>query len=197
MSTDDPALVAVGRIGKAHGLRGEVSVQAWTDDPEDRFSPGSVLRTDSRPDGAATEPGPGGPTLTVETARVHAGRWLLGFAGVADRTAAEALRGTRLLLPATARPAIEDPDEFYDSDLVGLRAETPAGAVLGTVTDVVHGPVGDYLVIVLSGPPIAAPHQVSGTPREHLVPFVAQLVPRVDPPAGVVVIDAPDGLFDL
>src|SRR5215211_1996775 len=100
------ALVVVGRIGKPHGLRGEVFVEPWTDDPQDRFAPGSVL---------TAEPASAGP-LTVETARWHAGdKLVLRFEGVPDRTAVEALRGVRLLLAASERPPLEDPDDFYDT----------------------------------------------------------------------------------
>jgi 16S rRNA processing protein RimM len=166
------ALVTVGRIGKAHGLRGEVSVEPWTDDPEERFRVGVRFTIAA------------GPALTVAHARAHSGRWVIGFVGVEDRTAAEALRGTELLLPASARPAIEDPDEFYDSDLIGLAARTVGGAALGPVTDVVHGPGGDYLVLTIEG-------------TERLVPFVAGIVPNVDLAAGVAEIDPPEGLFDL
>ncbi len=176
-------LVAVGRIGKAHGLRGEVGVEAWTDDPEERFAPGVVLSTAR--EGVRTTPG---APLRVISSRQHAGRWLVAFEGVFDRTGAEALRGTRLLLPASARPVIDDPDEFYDTDLVGLVARTEDGTVLGTVSDVVHGPAGDYLVVDVP---------VDGSTREQLVPFVSQIVPTVDLAGGEVVIDAPDGLFEL
>jgi 16S rRNA processing protein RimM len=179
----DEVLVTVGRIAKAHGLKGEVSVEAWTDDPDDRFQVGTVFTTE-----AAADPSAGGQplpaTLTVASARVHSGRWLLSFDEVADRTAVETLRGTRLLLEARARRVLDDPDDFYDSDLTALQAHTPAGEVIGPVTDVVHGPAGDYIVIVIEG-------------REHLVPFVAALVPRVDITGGYLVVDAPDGLFDL
>jgi 16S rRNA processing protein RimM len=123
-------------------------------------------------------------TLTVASARVHSGRWLLTFEEVADRTAVETLRGTRLLLEVRARRILDDPDDFYDSDLTTLQARTPAGDAIGPVTDVVHGPAGDYLVIVIDG-------------REHLVPFVAALVPTVDVGGGYLVVDAPEGLFDL
>jgi 16S rRNA processing protein RimM len=182
---DDPAeapieYVAIGRIGRAHGLRGEVSVESWTDDPRDRFSPGIRFRTEG---GEPAE-------LTVLGAKLHGGRWLVAFEGIEDRNASEAVRGLRLMMPAHDRPAIEDPDEFYDTDLVGLIAVTPAGVAMGTTTDVVHGAAGDFLVLLVPA--------AGGVPeREHLVPFVAAIVPSVDIVAGLVVIDAPDGLLDL
>ncbi len=175
--TDPPAagdLLACGRIGKPHGVRGEVTVEAWTDDPAGRFAAGAVLRTD--PAGA-------GP-LTVGTAREHGGRWVIGFDGVTDRTAAEALRGTVLQIAAAERPAIEDPDEFYDTELAGLTVRTVTGHRVGIVTEVVHGPAGDSLA-------------VQATDREHLIPFVSAIVPTVDVAGGVIEIDPPDGLLDL
>ena len=152
-SASDAELVAVGRVGKAHGLRGEVAVEAWSDDPGRRFAAGVVLHARTT-----------GTDFAVESARLHGERWLVRFAGVEDRNAAEALRGTVLVMPARERPPIEDPDEFYDSDLVGLHARDLAGA------DAV---------------------------REHLVPFVAAIVVAVDIAAGVLTVDAPEGLFDL
>lgn len=185
MRADPGELVAVGRIGRAHGLRGEVSVIPWTDTPEERFVVGVEL-TVGNGQGRVL---PDAPPLVIETARVHSGRWLLGFLEVVDRNGAESLHGRTLMLPAVARPAIADPDEFYDSDLVGLTARTADGADLGRVTDVVHGPVGDYLVLSIAA--------ADGSAREHLVPFVAAIVPDVDVAGGTVTVDPPEGLFDL
>ena len=186
VSPEPVSLVGVGRIGRAHGLRGEVSVIPWTDTPEERFVVGAELTVGSG-QGVVRA---GAPPLTIETARVHSGRWLLGFTGVTDRNAAEALQGRTLLLPTIARPAITDPDEFYDSDLTGLLARTSEGAALGPITDVVHGPAGDYLVV-------AVPAAGDGPPREHLVPFVSEIVPFVDVAGGTITINPPEGLFDL
>jgi 16S rRNA processing protein RimM len=184
--TEASVLVGVGRIGRAHGLRGEVSVIPWTDTPAERFVVGVELTVGSG-QGVVL---PGAAPLTIETARVHSGRWLLSFVGVADRNGAEALKGRTLLLPAIARPAITDPDEFYDSDLTGLLARTSAGLELGPITDVVHGPAGDYLVV-------AVPSPGEGPPREQLVPFVSEIVPIVDVPGGTITVNPPEGLFDL
>ena len=102
--------VVIGRIGKAHGIRGEVTVEVRTDDPDGRFAVDAVLMTD-RADR---------PLLTVERARPHHGRLLVQFAGVPDRNAAELLRGILLSVDADSDPDIDDPDEFYDHQLVGL-----------------------------------------------------------------------------
>ena len=170
----DFQVVAVGRVGKAHGIRGDAFVEPWTDAPDERFSPGSRL---------STEPADRGP-LTVESARQHSGKLVVHFAGVDDRNAIEALRGTVLLVPASARPPIEDPDEFYDTDLIGLNVRTVNGQALGPVTDVLHSPAGSLLAIDVAG-------------REVLVPFRTEFVPTVDLAAGIAEVDPPDGLLEL
>lgn len=166
-------LVAIGRVGPPRGVRGDVFVEPWTDDPDTRFAAGTTLRT-SPTDGE----------LTVESSSTAGGKLVVHFAGVDDRDAAQALRGTQLLIPARERAPIEDPDEYYASDLVGLAAVDPSGAPLGPVLDVVDIAGADYLVLQLDG-------------QERLVPFVAAIVPEVDLEAGRVVVDAPEGLFDL
>ncbi|MEO7261373.1 MAG: ribosome maturation factor RimM [Jatrophihabitantaceae bacterium] len=170
----DGEVVAVGRVGKAHGIRGDAFVEPWTDAPDERFHPGVRL---------STEPAERGP-LTVESAREHSGKLVVHFAGVDDRNGIEALRGTVLLVPASARPPIEDPDEFYDTDLIGLNVRTVAGQALGPVTDVLHSPAGSLLAIDVAG-------------REVLVPFRIEFVPRVDLAAGIAEVDPPDGLLEL
>lgn len=166
--------VVVGRIGKPHGIRGEVSVDVRTDEPERRFTDGAVLEG-RPPRGSTREPGP----LTVSGTRWHQGRMLATFEEIGDRTEAEAFRGTVLHLRIDAQEAPEDPDEFYDHQLVGLRVHDVDGTELGTVERLVHG-AQDLLVI----------HTPDG--REALVPFVKALVPEVDVDGGrVVVADRP------
>jgi 16S rRNA processing protein RimM len=167
--------LVVGRIGRPHGVRGELTVEVRTDDPEARFAPGAVLRT---------EPAERGP-LTVAEARPRSGGLVVAFAGVADREAADTLRGTVLVVDAASLPPLADDDEFYDHQLVGLVAVDPSGARLGTVADVVHSPASDLLAV----------RGADG--REHLVPFVRDIVPTVDVPGGRVVVDPPEGLLDL
>ena len=166
--------MVVGRIGPARGVRGDVFVEPWTDVPEERFAPGAVLRTD---------PAEAGP-LTVESSSTAGGKLVVRFADVAGRVAAEALRGVRLVIAADSRPALDDPDEFYDTDLVGLSAVTVDGLELGSVGDVLHTAGATYLVLNAEG-------------RERLVPFVRAIVATVDLSAGRVVIDPPEGLLDL
>jgi 16S rRNA processing protein RimM len=167
--------LVVGRVGKPHGVRGEVTVEVRTDDPATRFAPGSSLRTD---------PPARGP-LTVVGVHPRSGGLVIAFEGVESREGAEALRGTVLVVDSDSLPEIDEPDEWYDHQLVGLAAVDPAGAALGTVTDVVHSPAADLLVVRDAGE------------REHLVPFIREMVPAVDVPGGRVVVDAPEGLFDL
>ncbi len=161
----------VGRIGRPHGLHGEVAVQVRTDFPDQRFVVGAQLSGDA------------GRTLTVETVRPHSGALLIRFAGVADRDAAARLSGLVLTADVTARPELDDPDEFYDHQLEGLAAVGPDGAVLGTVREVVHAPASDLLVLETDH-------------GEALVPFVREIVPQVDLAGGRVVLDPPPGLFD-
>jgi len=130
VADDLDEFVAVGRVGPARGVRGDVFVEPWTDVPAERFAVGAVLRT---------EPAAAGP-LTVETSSLAGGKLVVRFAGVDDRAGAEALRGVQLLFPAGERPALDDPDEFYDTDLIGLAARSPDGAELGRIGDVAaHG----------------------------------------------------------
>ena len=172
--------VVIARIGKPHGLRGEVTVQLHTDEPERRLGVGTVLDTE-----AAT--GSGVPrALTVRSTRVHRGIWLVGFEEVPDRTGAEGLRGTRLVLDVDVAPvADDDEDAFTEDELAGLTAVDPAGAELGEVTGLEIGAAQDRLVLRLTDG------------REVLVPFVAAIVPEVDVEGGRVVVDAPAGLLDL
>lgn len=169
--------VVVGRIGKPHGLRGEVTVYVLTDEPARRFAVGTVL---------LAEPPPGSATrldsLTVEATRWHQEVLLVTFAEIPDRNAAEAARGIVLHARISAEESPEDPEEFYDHQLVGLAAYDVTGSPLGQVTAVVHGAAQDLLTV--------------RTPdgRDALVPFVAALVPEVDVAGGRLVIADRPGL---
>jgi 16S rRNA processing protein RimM len=169
--------VVVARIGKAHGLRGEVTVQVRTDAPVERFVPGA---------GFGTEPAPGRPSpgsLVLRSVRDHNGVLLLGFEGIADRTAAESLRG--VTLTADAAEAVAEQDAWYEADLVGLAVLTTDGSRVGEVAALEQRPAQDLLVIALAD---------GGHAR---VPFVRDLVPVVDVDGGRVVIDPPPGLLEL
>jgi 16S rRNA processing protein RimM len=129
----------------------------------------------------ATEPASAGP-LTVSAKRWHRGLLLLRFDGVTDRNAAEALRDTLLVIDSADIPPPDDPDEFYDHQLIGLSVATVEGKDVGEVTDVLHHGQ-DLLVVRHEG-------------REVFVPFVKALVPEVDLAAGRLVIDPPPGLLN-
>jgi 16S rRNA processing protein RimM len=195
--------LAVGRIGRPHGIGGEVHIDVHTDDPGQRLAAGAVL---------ATEPPDRGP-LTVAAARWHSGRLLVGFAEVTDRTAAEVLRGTWLVIDSADVPVPEDPDEFHDAQLIGLAVRTPDGKQVGTVADVLHH--GQDLLVVrgrdasasagsrgtagaasASGAAGAASASGAADAGEVLVPFVAAIVPEVDVRAGHLIIDPPAGLLE-
>jgi 16S rRNA processing protein RimM len=168
-------VVVIGRIAKAHGIRGELAVDVRTDSPEVRFKIGAAILTKLR-DGSERE-------LTIAAAREHSGRLLVRFEEVPTRDVAETLRGALLLADTDTLPPTEDPDEFYDHELAGLRAELADGSVVGKVVEVVHSPAGELLELDVDG-------------REVLVPFVRAIVPTVDVAGGRVVLDPPEGLLD-
>jgi 16S rRNA processing protein RimM len=171
--------VVVGRIGRPHGVRGLVTVEVRTDDPDLRFEPGSVLVTDP------PERGP----LTVVDKRWHSGTLLLQLAGpdgevFGTREALESVRNTLLLVPVSDLPELADPDSYYDHELIGLAARLPDGSPLGEVAAVRHE--GVELLVV---------RRDDG--GELLVPFVRAIVPTVDVAGGHVVVDPPEGLLEL
>lgn len=184
----------VGHIGKAHGIRGEVIVHVRTDEPEARFVPGAVFTTQA-PTGRYGAPAPGGERpagayavpdqLTLESLRWHQGNIIAVFDGVYDRAIAEALRSTLLTVDSASVALPDDPDEFLDHQLIGLRVESVEGETLGDVGGIDHAPSSDLIVLRKTG---------GGT---ALIPFVTAIVPQVDLPGGRVVVDLPEGLLDL
>lgn len=166
--------VVVARVGRPHGIKGEVSVEVRTDDPDGRLAPGTVLRT---------EPAAAGP-LTIVTGRVHSGRLLLTFEGCTSRSGAERLRNVLLVADVDPDERPEDPDEYFDRHLVGLRVETLDGDPVGELAEMLHLPGQDVLVV----------RRNDGS--ESLVPFIAQFVPEVDLEGGRIVVDPPEGLLD-
>ncbi len=169
--------VVVGRIGKPHGLRGEVTIDVRTDEPDRRFADGVVLA--ARPPAGSASPL---RAVTVESTRWHQQVLLARFAEIGDRNSAEAARGIVLHATLTPGESPEDPEEFYDHQLVGLAAYDEGGERLGELTAVTHGAAQDLLTI--------------RTPdgRDTLVPFVVALVPEVDVAGGRIVIADRPGL---
>ncbi|MDV3127226.1 ribosome maturation factor RimM [Mycobacterium sp. 21AC1] len=170
--------LVIGRVVKAHGVTGEIAVDVRTDDPDARFVPGLALR--GRAKGGAERP------FTIESVREHGGRLLMRLVGVADRNAADALRGTLFVVDTAELPAIDDPDEFYDHELEGLRVVTGDGAAVGTVAEVLHTAAGELLAV-----------NAEGDGRELLIPFVSAIVTSVSRADATIVIDPPDGLLEL
>jgi 16S rRNA processing protein RimM len=165
-------LLVVGRIGRAHGLRGEVTIEVRTDKPELRFADGSVLVTD---------PESVGP-LKVIHAKNHSGRILIAFEGIYDRNGAEQVRNTLLLADIDPTESSDD-DEYYDFQLIGSSVSLIDGTDVGEVTDVIHLPAQDLLAFRYQE-------------REILIPFIHQFVPKVDIKSKQIVITPPPGLID-
>jgi 16S rRNA processing protein RimM len=170
--------LTVGRVVKAHGIGGEVVVEIRTDDPAARFAPGNTLRA-KRPRGGGEE-----ASYVVADAREHGARLLVRLAGVDDRDAADALRGSLFVVDSDDLPAIDEPDTYYDHQLEGLRVRTATGQDVGVVAEVLHTAGGELLAV----------RRDSG---EVLVPFVGAIVVSVSLQDRVVEIDPPEGLLDL
>ncbi|MEV0529130.1 ribosome maturation factor RimM [Streptomyces sp. NPDC050439] len=166
--------LVVARIGRAHGIKGEVTVEVRTDEPELRLGPGAVL---------ATDPASTGP-LTIETGRVHSGRLLLRFEGVRDRTGAEALRNTLLIAEIDPEELPEDEDEYYDHQLMDLDVVTKEGLEVGRITEISHLPSQDLFIV----------ERPDGS--EVMIPFVESIVTEIDLEEQRAIIDPPPGLID-
>jgi len=151
--TREPTVV-VGKVTKPHGVRGEVAVEVRSDNP-DRFAPGAVVFTGD------------GRALTIERAHAHGRRTLVRFAGVGDRTAAEALAGSLLEVPESWLPALGDA-EYWPFQLEGCAVVTESGRSLGAVTEVIPNPANDLWVAV----------DEAGT--ETLVPAIRDVIVEVD-----------------
>jgi 16S rRNA processing protein RimM len=177
--------IVVGRVGRPHGIRGEVVIGVRTDEPDLRFAVGATLDARSSPDDDVPGGDRAGQPLRVASARWHSGQLLVAFAGITDRTAAAGLTGSWLSVDSSQLPETGDPDEFRDHELIGLAVRTRAGDPVGVIIDVLH--YGQDLLVV---------RRVDGPGEECLVPFVKAIVPEVDVRAGVVVIDPPPGLLD-
>ncbi len=165
-------LLVVARIGRAHGVNGEATIEVRTDLPEERFIVGSVL---------VTEPSTFGP-LTISSVRNHNGTLLLGFKEVKDRTAVEKLRDVLLLADVDISEG-GDEDNFHIQELLGCRVVTDAGIEVGIMTDLVQLPGQDLLAVNHNG-------------REILIPFVLEIVPEIDVENKVITITPPEGLLD-
>jgi 16S rRNA processing protein RimM len=174
--------LTVGRVVKAHGIGGEVVVEIRTDDPAARFAPGNALR--AKPSRGRRDLEGQERNYVVESAREHGGRLLVRLAGVDDRDAADALRGSLFVVDSDDLPPIDEPDTYYDHQLEGLRVRTTTGEDVGVVAEVLHTAAGELLAV----------RRESG---EVLVPFVGAIVTSVSLDDRIVEIDPPEGLLDL
>lgn len=222
--SDDPQqldLLRVCRIGRAQGLKGEVTVRLYTDEPDYRFAPGSVLYNRD----ASQE-------YVVERSRTFKDRWIIKFEDIDDRDASEALNGLELYGEADDPELMLEEDAWYPRDLVGLEARmaegnglgVQAGLVIGKVVDVIDGAqsllkirlADAYLASLTAPPSLTAPASNGESPEpsdlsskgskdeqagdDHvektaLVPFVEQLVPDIDLGEGYLTLDPPGGLI--
>lgn len=163
--------VIVGKVGRAHGIRGDVFIDVTTDEPKRRFATGAQLRLDD------------GTQLEVASVRKHGGRLLVAFTGLHDRTAVEQLTGRQLFADVPSDEQPSGRNEYFDRQLVGLDVRSAAGAPSGTIVGVLHMPAQDLLVIDVDG-------------EERLVPFVEALVPTVNLGEGFVQLADVGGLLE-
>jgi 16S rRNA processing protein RimM len=171
-----PQQLRVGRLTKAHGLKGAIKLELYTDDPERRFVPGAEFSLQV-PESSPWH----GRHLTIRELRWYNGHPVGFFEGVDDRTAAESLVKAILWVDQPADEEAE-PDAWYDHQLVGL-AVIRDGEKVGEVVHVDHLPAQDLLVVKSGG-------------REVMVPFVSAIVPEVDVVAGTLTVTPPAGLFE-
>jgi len=164
--------LVIGRIGRAHGVRGDLFVEPMTDEPDHRYADGTVLMTSND------------TTLTVATSKWHSGRFVVHFAGFDDRNAAETLRGLTLSIEVDPSQSPQDPDEYYDHQLIGLNVVLEDGTHVGTIGEVIHLPSQDLLTVLREGE------------AEALIPFVTEFVPDINLATKTVVITPPPGLLN-
>lgn len=187
--------VLVARIGKPHGIRGEVTVQLFTDAPEERFAPGAVLEIENfDPASAAGRIAPAG-ALTVKSSRWNKKILIVAFEEVTNRNQAEELRNTRLTFDSAAETDTKDNTEgYYEHELldlpVYLAADIKDGYLpeepIAIVTGLQTMPSQDLLVL-----------ENTADGEEVMIPFVEELVPAIDTEEGYIIINPPAGLLEL
>lgn len=168
--------LAVGRIINAHGIRGELSVELYTDFPEERFAPGQTVLVGAEMEG-----------VEVITARPHKGRWLLRFEEVNDRDEAEALQGTWLYIPEEAAATL-DADEYFVHQILGLTVQNEDHTTLGTVQDVLFTGANEVYIV--------QPAEGINKGRDLLIPAIGDVVQDVDLESGVITVRLLPGILE-
>jgi 16S rRNA processing protein RimM len=165
------ARICLGQIGAPHGVRGQVRLRSFTSDPEaiTRYGP---LETDD------------GRVVEIETLRAARDHFVATLAGIRDRDAAARLSNVRLYVPRERLPAIEQTDEFYHADLIGLKVIDRAGEMIGTVVAIHNFGAGDLIEV-----------RAADSNKTDLVPFDEAHVPSVDVAGGRIVVDPAHKLF--
>lgn len=180
MTRSEPVFLVVGHLNKVHGTKGELYVWPLTDHPESVFAPGVMLYLG---DEAGDAPDASQPTLAVEAVRPFRRGYLLKVEGVTTRTQAEYLQGRYVLRPREELAALEEEEVFYHQ-LLGMKVITVGGEEVGEVVEVYELASADLLA-------------VRGPGGLHHIPFLKSIVREVDPGAGKLIIDPPEGLLDL
>jgi 16S rRNA processing protein RimM len=172
MTTDD---LVVGRVARAHGIRGQIIVNPETDFPEQRFRVGEVL---------LLAPAGGDPVARrIISVRFHQGRPILGLEGFDSMSEAETLAGWELRLPAAAVGRLPE-GTFHHHELIGCEVRDRADALIGRVS-AVEGPMERSRLVV------------AGARGEIQIPLTAEICISVDPSTARIVVDPPEGLLDL
>ena len=169
----EPEFLAVGKLLKPHGVRGEMRMEIWTDFPE-RLKAGVGIEVGETEDSRRA--------MEIHGVRYHRGRWLLDLVGIRSREDVEKLRGLYIFLPEQALDELPE-GYYYEHHLVGLECRSPEGEALGRVK-ALETDGGQTRILVQRGS------------REFLVPWVPELVTEVDLEAAYLVIDALPGLLD-
>ncbi|HEY4898952.1 MAG TPA: ribosome maturation factor RimM [Candidatus Nanopelagicaceae bacterium] len=167
-------LLVVGRIGRAHGVLGEATIEVRTDLPDERFVLGAHFETD---------PTTSGP-LTIESVRDHNGILLLKFVEINDRTALEKVRDTLLLADVDMADEALNEDEFHVQQLIGCDVVLESGKSIGELADILNLPGQDVLA-------------VKGQSGEILIPFIEEFVPTIDLERRRITVVPPPGLLEL
>jgi len=180
MGRQAPAFLIVGHLNKAHGTKGELFAWPLTDHPEVVYEPGTVFQAG---DVDSNAPDPDMPPLRLVAARPFKRGYLVAFAGVHDREGAERLQGRYLFRETEALEPLQEGEVFYHQ-LLGMQVVTTTGEQVGTIREVYELRPADLL-------------EVHGPRGEVMIPFLSHIVVEVDPEAGRMVIDPPEGLLDL